>query len=161
MSTTGTMRALDDTRGAVRVEDVYDTDIADLWAACTTPERLTRWIAEVSGDLRVGGTIHATFTSSWTGPARIDVCEQPHHLLLTMEPGTEDETELEAWLTEEGEGTRLVVEERGLPLDRLSVYGAGWQAHLEDLGRCFAGEPPAWKARWAEIAPAYATMPIG
>ena len=82
------MRALDETRGAVRVEDVYDTDIDDLWEACTTPERLARWIATVSGDLRVGGTIHAVFTSTWTGPGRIEVCEAPHHLLLTMEPGT-------------------------------------------------------------------------
>ena len=64
MSIIGTMRALDETRGAVRVEDVYDTDIDDLWQACTTPERLARWIAEVSGDLRVGGTIHAVFTST-------------------------------------------------------------------------------------------------
>jgi len=67
----GTMRALDESRGAVRVEDVYDTDIHDLWEACTTPERLARWIAEVSGDLRVGGTIHAVFTSTWTGPGRV------------------------------------------------------------------------------------------
>ncbi len=56
MNTTATMRALDEKRGAVRVEDVYDTDIDDLWEACTTPERLARWMAELSGDLRVGGT---------------------------------------------------------------------------------------------------------
>ncbi len=116
MKITGTMRALDDTRGAVRVEDVYDTDIDDLWQACTTPERLARWIAEVSGDLREGGTVHAVFTSTWTGPVRIEVCDAPHHLLLTTEPGTDDETQIEAWLTAEGSGTRLVVEERGLPV---------------------------------------------
>ncbi len=51
MKTIGTMRALDEQRGAVRVEDIYDTDINDLWDACTKPERLARWIAEVSGDL--------------------------------------------------------------------------------------------------------------
>ena len=73
MNIIGTMRALDETRGAVRVEDIYDTDIDDLWEACTTPERLARWIAEVSGDLRVGGTIHAVFTSTWTGPGRVEV----------------------------------------------------------------------------------------
>ena len=128
MRTIGAMRALDEKRGAVRVEDVYDTDIADLWAACTTPERLARWIADVSGDLRVGGTIQASFTSTWTGPGRIEVCEAPHHLLLTMEPGSEDETEMEAWLTEEASGTRLVVEARGLPLDRLYFHGKrSWQ----------------------------------
>ena len=160
MKTTGTMRALDEKRGAVRVEDLYDTDIDDLWEACTTPERLARWIAEVSGDLRVGGTIHTTFTSTWTGAGRIEICDRPHHLLLTMEPGTADESELEAWLSEEGGRTRLVVEERGLLLDQLHFHGAGWQAHLEDLRHSLAGEPSAWKARWTELTPAYETMPI-
>jgi uncharacterized protein YndB with AHSA1/START domain len=160
MKTTGTMRAVDEKRGAVRVEDVYDTGIDDLWEACTTPERLARWIAEVSGDLRVGGTIHATFTSTWTGPGRIEICDRPHHLLLTMEPGTDDEGELEAWMTEERDRTRLTVEERGLPLDRIHFHGAGWQAHLEDLGRSLAGESSHWKARWTELTPAYETMPI-
>jgi uncharacterized protein YndB with AHSA1/START domain len=37
-----TMRADDATHGTVRVEDVYDTDVDDLWQACTTPERLAR-----------------------------------------------------------------------------------------------------------------------
>jgi uncharacterized protein YndB with AHSA1/START domain len=161
MNTIGTMRALDAKRGAVRVDDVYDTGIDDLWAACTTPDRLARWIAEVSGDFRLGGRVQATFTSSWTGPVRIDVCEAPHHLLLTMEPGTDDEAELEAWLTAEGDRTRLVVEERGLPLDKLHFYGAGWQAHLDDLGRSLTGETSAWKSRWDELTPIYHDMPIG
>jgi uncharacterized protein YndB with AHSA1/START domain len=161
MNTIGTMRALDDKRGALRVEDVYDTDIDDLWNACTTPERLARWLAEVSGDLRVGGTVHASFTSTWTGPVRIDVCDAPRHLLLTMEPETDDEAEVEAWLSAEGHRTRLVVEERGLPLDRLHFHGAGWQAHLEDLGRSLAGDTSAWKARWTELTPVYEALPIG
>jgi len=42
MRTTGTMRTLDGTQGAVRVEDLYDTGLDDLWQACTTPERLAR-----------------------------------------------------------------------------------------------------------------------
>jgi uncharacterized protein YndB with AHSA1/START domain len=160
MRTISTMQALDEKRGAVRVEDVYDTDIDDLWEACTTPERLARWIAELTGDLRVGGTIHSTFTSSWTGPIRIELCERPHHLLLIMEPGTPDESELEAWLVEEGDGTRLTVEERGLPLDRLHFYGAGWHAHLEDLRRSLVGDSSVWKARWTELTPVYETMPV-
>jgi len=160
MRTIGTMRALDEKRGAIRVEDVYDTSIDDLWAACTTPERLSRWIAEVSGDFRVGGTIHAVFTSTWTGPGRIEVCDAPRHLLLTMEPGTDEETQIEAWLSEEGSGTRLVVEERGLPLDVLHFHGSGWQAHLEDLGRSLHGEASNWKPRWDELTPVYETMPL-
>jgi len=162
------MRELDDTRGAVRVEDIYDTDIDDLWQALTTPERLARWIAEVSGDLRVGGKVNAVFTSTWTGPTRIDACDAPHHLLLTTEPESDDKTEIEAWLVAEGPRTRLVVEERGVPIPQLHYYGAGWQVHLEDLARSLVGDgsvhpggwseqkaAQGWHERWTTLTPKY------
>ncbi|HET7339219.1 MAG TPA: SRPBCC family protein [Candidatus Dormibacteraeota bacterium] len=154
----GSMRRIDEVRGAVRVEDVYDTDIGDLWSAVTEPARLARWIAAVEGDLRVGGTVQTQFTSTWEGPGRIDVCEPPKHLVVTMEPGTDDEAVIEAWLTSEGEQTRLVIDERGLPLDALYKHGAGWQAHIEDLGRYLAGGQSNWKARWTELTPAYQSL---
>jgi uncharacterized protein YndB with AHSA1/START domain len=154
----GSMRRIDEARGAVRVEDVYDTDIGDLWSAVTEPRRLARWIAEVEGDLRVGGMVQARFTSTWEGPGRIDVCEPPNHVVLTMEPAAADETVIEAWLTSEGEQTRLVIEERGLPVDVLYKHGAGWQAHIEDLGRYLAGGQSNWKARWTELAEAYQSL---
>lgn len=173
MNIIGSMRALDETRGAIRVEDVYETDIADLWAACTQPDRLARWVARVSGDLRVGGTIEVVFTSTWTGHGRVEVCDEPHRLLLTMMPGTEEEAQIEAWLTEEGSRTRLVVEERGLPLDEIAAHGAGWQAHLDDLGRSLSlggsahpdgwssSQPAAdWRERWTELAPTYGALTI-
>ena len=157
----GSMSRIDEKRGAVRMEDVYDTDIADLWSAITEPDRLARWIATVDGDLRVGGSVRTYFTSTWEGPGRIDVCDAPTHLVVTMEPGTDDEAVIEAVLTAEGERTRLVVEERGLPLDGLFKYGAGWQAHIEDLGRHLSGAGSVWRARWAELAPAYETLAVG
>jgi uncharacterized protein YndB with AHSA1/START domain len=163
MKIIGTMRALDADRGMVRVEDVYDTDIGDLWQACTEPERLARWLGTFSGDLRVGGSIDAVFTSSWTGPGRIEVCEPPHHLLLTMGLGADDETQIEAWLTEEpGEHprTRLIVEERGLPVTSLPYHGSGWQAHLEDLRRSFTGRSSVWRDRWTELTPAYQRLGV-
>src|SRR5215468_10571616 len=98
----GSMRRIDEKRGAVRVEDVYDTDIADLWSAVTEPERLARWIATVEGDLRVGGTVQVQFTSTAEGSGRIEVCEAPNHLVVTMKPGTEDENVIEAVLSAEG-----------------------------------------------------------
>ncbi len=59
--------------------------MAAMQAGCPPLLHLTRalgrWIAEVSGDLRVGGTVRAVFTSTLTGPARIDSCDAPHHLL--------------------------------------------------------------------------------
>ena len=168
MTTTATMRTLDDNRGAVRVEDVYTTDIDDLWQACTTPERLARWIAQVDGDLQPGGTVQCVFTSTWTGPVRIEVCDAPHHLLLTTEPGSPDQGEIEVWLSAEGSRTRLVVEERGLPMAGLPFHASGWRVHLEDLARSLeldgpvhpsgwssdAGAP-SWKRRWEELTPTY------
>jgi uncharacterized protein YndB with AHSA1/START domain len=117
----GTLRALDTTRGAVRVEDVYDTDIDDLWEACTKPERLARWIAEVSGDLRTGGAFRARFTSEWEGTGRVEACEPPRRLVvLTKETGELDEHVVEATLTPDGDRTVLVIEVRGLPAHRSS-----------------------------------------
>lgn len=156
----GSMRRLDDTHGAVRVEDVYDTDIADLWSAVTEPDRLARWIAVVDGDFRVGGTIYARFTSTAEGPGRIDVCEAPHHLLVTMHDGTDEEAVIEAHLESEGERTRLVVEERGLPLGVLYKHGAGWQAHIEDLSRYLRGGESDWLARWQELESTYHVMEV-
>lgn len=155
----GSLRRMPDGRGAARVEDLYDTDIDNLWSAVTEPERLRNWIGEVTGDLTVGGSFRATLTSSWDGPGRVDVCERPHRLLLTMEPGTPDETVIEAMLTAEGDKTRLVVEERGLPAGSVHFHGAGWQAHIEDLASYLAGKPRVpWKERWTELMPAYPAL---
>lgn len=132
----------DDGKGTVRLEDVYDTTPADLWSALTQPDRLARWIGEVTGDLRPGGRFHARFTSTWEGAGRIDVCDPHRHLRTTMDPGSEEETTIEATLTAEGPKTRLVIEERGLPLHQVAAYGAGWQAHAEDLTAHLADREP-------------------
>ena len=153
----GSLRRLDETRGAVRMEDVYDTDIDDLWSAVTEPDRLARWLGRFEGDdLRVGGRLEAEFTSSWSGEIRIEACERPTRVLVTLAPDTEDETEVEAWLSPEGEQTRLVVEERGLPVGVLAGHGAGWQAHVQDLADYLAGCGDGdWRSRWSSLIPSY------
>ncbi len=152
---TGTMHSVDG-KGVVRMDGRYDTDIDDLWSAVSDPARLARWVAEVEGDLRVGGAFRATFTSGWEGPGRVEVCEPPNRLLVTMSPGDEDETVVEAVLDVDGDQTRLVVEERGIPLAELAAHGAGWQAHVEDLGAHVAGQEAAdWHTRWTELNPSY------
>lgn len=151
----GSLR-LADGKAVIRMEDRFATDARDLWSALTDPGRLARWIAQVDGDLRVGGEIHAVFTSGWEGPGRIEVCEPPSRLLLRMSPGEADETEIEARVFPEGSVTRLVVEERGLPLGEAAAHGGGWQAHIEDLAAHIAGRASSdWRARWAELTPAY------
>ena len=157
------MRALDDTRGAVRVEDVYDTDIDDLWQACTAPERLARWIAEVEGDLRLGGEFQARFTSGWQGTGRVQVCEPPQRLVvLTRQAGESDECLIDVTLSSDGARASLIIEERGVPVDDLPAYGAGWQVHLEDLGAHLVGGARCdVKARWDELIAGYREAVIG
>jgi uncharacterized protein YndB with AHSA1/START domain len=152
----GSLRRTADGKGVVRLEDLYDTDIDDLWTALTDPRRLARWIAEVDGDLRPGGHIHARFTSAWDGPGRIDVCQAPHQLTFTMSPGTPDETVIDASLAPEHDKTRLVIEERGIPLHELADHGAGWQAHIEDLTAHIHGRQASdWRTRWTALTPIY------
>jgi len=143
-------------KGIVRMEDSFDTTAVDLWSALTDPHRLSRWLADVEGDLRPGGLFHARFTSSWDGPGRLDACEAPHRLLATMSPGSDDETVIEAVITENQGKTTLVIEERGLPLAEYAAHGAGWQAHVEDLALHLGGQATSiWKDRWMELVPGY------
>src|SRR5262252_614828 len=79
----GSLRSADG-KGIVRMEDRFDTDIDDLWAALTDPSRLARWYGEVEGDLRLGGEFRAHIDSSgWDGTGRVEACEPPRRLLVT------------------------------------------------------------------------------
>jgi uncharacterized protein YndB with AHSA1/START domain len=149
-----------DGKGIVRMQDRYDTGIDDLWTALTDPDRLARWIAEVEGDLRLGGEFRARFTSGWEGTGRVQACEPPRRLLvLTRDADEPDEQVIEATLTADGDQTILVIEERGLPIEHLAAHGAGWQVHVEDLAAHLAGrERCDIKARWTELLPAYQAL---
>ncbi len=154
----GSLRSADG-KGAVRVEDRFDTDIEDLWSALTDPGRLARWMGVVEGDLRLGGEFRARFfASGWEGTGRVEACEPPRRLLLltTMARGQPGEHVIEVTLAADGDQTILVWEERGMPLDHLAAYGAGIQVHAEDLAAHLAGrERCDADARWEELIPAY------
>jgi uncharacterized protein YndB with AHSA1/START domain len=162
----GSLRAADG-KGVVRIEDRYDTDIDDLWSALTDPGRLARWHARVEGDLRPGGQFRLYNESDdWDGTGRVEACEPPRRLLVTTRETDEswqkgrgvppyDQT-IEAALATDGEQTILVVELRGMPLDAIAYYGAGWQIHAENLAAYLAGrEHGDTEARWEALVPSY------
>ena len=152
-----------DGKGVVRMEDRFDTDIDDLWSALTDPDRLARWIGEVNGDLRLGGEYsYNLFASGSEGTGRVEACEPPRRLLLTMDLDQPDDDVIEATLAADGDQTILVWEERGMPLDLLAAYGAGVQIHVEDLAAHIAGREPRGdaKARWDELLPAYQELAV-
>jgi hypothetical protein len=71
-----------------------------------------------------------------------------------------DENLIEVTLTAADNQTTMVWEERGMPLDLLSAYGAGVQLHVEDLADHLAGRERREdaKARWDELHPAYKAL---
>jgi uncharacterized protein YndB with AHSA1/START domain len=162
----GSLRSADGA-GVVRIEDRYDTDIDDLWSALTDPRRLARWYGEVEGDLRPGGQFNLYVQAAGLhAVGRVEVCEPPRRLQVATRETDEsaqlgggvlpfDQT-VEAALTADGGQTVLVIEIRGMPLDKIAFYGAGWQMHAERLARCLAGrETGDIEARWDELVNAY------
>jgi uncharacterized protein YndB with AHSA1/START domain len=149
--------------GIVRIEDRFDAHVGDVWSALTDPRRLASWLGEVEGDLRLGGEFRAHFfASGWEGTGRVEVCEPSQRLLVltndTDEPG---EHAIEATLAASGDQTILVWEERGLPVDLLSAYGAGVQVHVEDLAAYLAGRDRCdAAARFEELFPTYKELII-
>jgi uncharacterized protein YndB with AHSA1/START domain len=159
----GSLRSAGD-KGVVRIEDRYDTDIDDLWSALTDPRRLARWFGEVEGDLRLGGAFHARIPGAGDRTGRVDTCQPPLRLALTMrdpdaQPGQPDEEAIETTLTADGNQTILVIEVQGMPLDIIAFYGAGWQIHAENLARHIAGlDRDDTEARWDELVPHYQAL---
>jgi len=153
----GRLRSVDGT-GVARMEDRFATDIDDLWSALIAPDRLARWYGQVEGDLRLGGEfLVLVHGSGWEGTGRVEACDPPRRLVVkTRERQQQFDILLEATLTADGDQTILVLEARGMGLDKLPFYGVGWQIHLEDLAAYLGGRERGDAAiRWAELAPAY------
>ncbi|HKB34449.1 MAG TPA: SRPBCC family protein [Candidatus Dormibacteraeota bacterium] len=162
----GSLRSADG-KGAVRIENRYDTDIDDLWSAIADPGRLARWYGEVEGDLRPGGEFHLHLESEgWDGTGRVEACEPPRRLLVTTRETDESwrkgrgappfNEAIEATLTADGGQTILVITVQGMPLDTIAAYGAGWQIHAENLAAYLAGRERAnVETRWLELVPSY------
>jgi hypothetical protein len=67
----GSLRSAN-SRGVVRMEDRFDTDIDDVWSALTDPRRLARWYGEVEGDLRL---LPIMPPESHEGKSNISACQ--------------------------------------------------------------------------------------
>jgi uncharacterized protein YndB with AHSA1/START domain len=141
---------------AVVAARVYDTEADDLWDALTNPERIPRWFAPVSGDLKLGGR----FQIQGNAGGVIRRCDPPQALDVTWEFGGGT-----SWVTlrlaSEGNGTRLTLEHVMLAEDIKGEHwqkfgpgavGIGWDLSFLGLGRYLEGgarrSPEAGQA-WA------------
>jgi uncharacterized protein YndB with AHSA1/START domain len=149
-------------KGVVRMKCRYATGIDDLWSALTDPQRLAHWYGKVQGELRIGGEFTAFVTASgWDGHGRIEVCVPPRQLRVSISEEEGPEELVMAELATDGDCTTLAIEVRGMPLDLVWAYGAGWQVHAEDLGSHLAGQDRANSdTRWNELEVIYREMAV-
>lgn len=168
----GSLRSADGA-GVVRIEDRFDAGIDDLWSALTDPARLARWYGRVEGDLHPGGQFRVYLEADDVeNTGRVEACEPPRRLQVRTRETEEsyrkgqgappfDEV-TEVTLTANGGQTILVIEVRGMPLDKIAFYGAGSQIHAENLAAYLSGrEPGDAGARWGELVPQYQTLAAG
>jgi uncharacterized protein YndB with AHSA1/START domain len=138
----------DDELIAVTVRREYPAEVADVWQAVTDPERLARWFAPVSGDLREGGT----FRVEGNADGEIRECVPPSALTLTWGGPV---SIVSVRLAASPAGTTLELEHTvpaafaGSGAGALYV-GPGWDVALLGLalwlGGEMVGEPAVWEA---------------
>jgi len=131
---------------AVAVRRRYDAAVADVWDAVTDPERLRRWFAPVSGDLRVGGT----FQVEGNAGGEVRECEPPHGLVVSWGG---PESVVRVRLSAEGRGTLLELEHSvpvafaGSGAGALYV-GPGWDVAVLGLAAYLRGDPVDDPTAW-------------
>ncbi|MDD1476933.1 SRPBCC domain-containing protein [Arthrobacter sp. H16F315] len=159
-NTPGSLRTLAtllaaDGKGIVRIEDRFDTDRRTFGQLSLIPAVLARWLGEVEGDLRQGGNFSARyFASGWEGTCHVKECRPQQRLLIQTKSPDEPDGVIEATLTADGDQAVLVIEDRGLPPEKIAAYAAGDQVHVEDLASYLAGrERCDARVRWQETPP--------
>ncbi|MGH3095598.1 MAG: SRPBCC family protein [Streptosporangiales bacterium] len=115
----------------VTVSRTYDATIDDVWDACTNPERIPRWFAPVSGDLRLGGR----YQIEGNAGGAIERCDPPRSFAATWEYGS-DVTWIELRLTAAPDGGTRFELEHIAPVDdeRWTEFGPGAVGVGWDLG---------------------------
>lgn len=145
-----------DGMGRVRIEARLGADVHEVWSALTEPGRLSRWLGEFDGDLRLEGEYHSRFFSSGAeATGRVTECEPPRTFtVLTKGRHASSEQHIRATIAADGDETVLVVEQSGLPLDWLAIFAAGLQIHVEDLAAHLSGDGRCDSdARMGELVP--------
>jgi uncharacterized protein YndB with AHSA1/START domain len=140
---------------AVVLQREYDAPIEEVWAALTTPERISRWFLPITGDYRVGGR----YQLEGNAGGEIIACEQPSRFKVTWfygEPASPaDVSEVEVRLSPvAADRTRLELEHvADVPAEQWSQFGpgavgVGWDGVVMGLGLHLAGgsisDPNAW-----------------
>lgn len=89
----------------VTVSRHFGEPVADVWAACTSAERIACWFLPVTGDLRPGGR----YQIQGHAGGIVERCDPPRSFAVSWEYG-EDVSGVEVRLAPEDSGTRFTLE---------------------------------------------------
>ena len=124
------------------VERDFAAGAGDVWSAVTSPDRIPRWLAPVTGEFRVGGRFQVENNAG----GEVLACDAPTHLAITWEFGGHTSW-VDVTLTEDDGHTRLSLEHSAPVTPEMweqfgpGAVGIGWEMmlmgvaeHLEDPG---------------------------
>lgn len=120
-------------------ERILATDVDDLWNAVTDRDRLARWMAPYTGDLRLGGEWSVLGNDgSVFSRGKVTECEPPHRFVTTWHAVEESPTMLTVTVDPVPDGARLRLFHEGV---QSIDYGPGWQTYLEHLDDLLGAAP--------------------
>lgn len=137
----------------VVVEQTFPTSPADLWDACTNPDRLPRWFEPVDGDLHQGGRYRLADSGT---AGTIEHCKAPTALRITWEYGG-DTSHVDVTITESGSHATLTLQHTVPDDDHWQTYGPaaagiGWDSSFLALAFFIADDPRATPEQMATFS---------
>ena len=106
--------------GAVTLAQTFDAPVEDVWNAVTDAERIPRWFAPITGDLRLGGR----FQLEGNAGGEITSCERLSGFATTWE-FMGDVSWVEAHLADGGGGVRIALTHTALLSPHWDMFGPG------------------------------------
>lgn len=136
MSPTPTGR-LDRTAGGsdLVLTRTFRASVEDVWASVTDPQRAARWFGPWEGRGAPGQTIKVQLLFEEQTPwsdVRIDVCEPPHHLAVTV-LDAHGAWRMEVRLSGAAGGTELQLVHHLDSDAAVGEVGPGWEYYLDNL----------------------------
>lgn len=125
----------------------YGAPVEEVWRACTDPDLIGRWLAPVTGDLRLGGT----FQLEGDAGGEVLACDEPNLFKVTWLFGA-GITEVAVRLSAGADGTTVLELEHASPAETVDKLvraygpvgpvgiGGGWDLTLLALELFLQGE---------------------
>lgn len=142
----------------------YARPVEKVWAALTTPERLSDWFANTTIDrVAEGGIMDLDFKDeNYRSRGRIVTCEPMTTFAWEWTELDGSSPSLVRWdLEPDGDGCRVTLTHSGVKVSEAGGVGAGWHAHLQAIQDAADGIETPWITVRARADAAAALYEVG